>query len=89
MLIEVAEEQRKLFVPIKLVKDLLSITTQELAENMIIKTMNPKHHNHDEITNHETALYQTNHYDHNYDLSGIESRATLRKHSQSATCSLS
>lgn len=92
MLIEVCDEQRKHFVSVKLVKDLLSITTQELAENMIMKSMNPnKTHHHrltgaNEIANHNNDLYQPNHH---YDLDEMESRASVRKQSHSATCTLS
>ena len=78
--------KRKHFISVKLVKDLLSITTPELAENMISKIMKPGHHANQ--TNHETDLYQANHYDH-YDLNGIQSKASSRKQSHSATCSLS
>ena len=93
MLIEVCDEQRKHFVSVKLVKDLLSITTQELAENMIMKSMNPnnthQHHGHlngaNEIANNND-LYQPNHH---YDLDSLESRTSTRKQSHSATCSLS
>lgn len=91
MLIEVCDEQRKHFVSVKLVKDLLSITTQELAENMIMKSMNPNNAPHHRLTDaHEITnnndLYQPNHH---YDLDELDSRASVRKQSHSATCSLS
>ena len=92
MLVEVAEEQRKHFVSVKLVKDLLSITTNELAENMIMKVMKPHHlASAGNQSNPETQLYQpTNNYDyHPYDLNGNESKASVRKQSHSATCNLS
>ena len=90
MLIEVADEQRKHFVSVKLMKDLLSITTQELAENMIMKSMNPNntHHHHrgaNEIANNNDLFQPNNHYD----LGELESRASVRKQSHSATCTLS
>lgn len=88
MLIEVSEEQRKLFIPVKLVKDLLSITTQELAQSMIMKTMGGHHSTFNELPN-DVTLYQANNYDHHYDLNGIESKASIRKESHSATCIIS
>ncbi|KAK4337136.1 hypothetical protein RND71_043895 [Anisodus tanguticus] len=75
-----AEEQRKHFVPVRLVKDLLSTTTLELAENMIEKMMIFGQQSSENLD--QDIQYQP--YD--YNLDDIEMKANQK---QSATCCLS